>query len=61
MMFYISFALPALGIKLDACSRQIKSKYHLFVHMPGFYFGQCSELCGPNHGFMPINIEAAAV
>jgi len=33
----------------------------LTIHVPGTYFGQCSELCGPNHGFMPIVIHAQSL
>ena len=53
-MFCISFALPSLAVKIDASSWKIESTMHLFVNVPGTYFGQCSELCGPNHAFMPI-------
>jgi cytochrome c oxidase subunit 2 len=50
-----SFALPSLSIKIDAVPGRLNHN-PLFVNLPGFYFGQCSELCGPNHGFMPITI-----
>jgi len=55
-MFYIGFAIPSLGIKVDASPWKIKSKFHWSIQVPGLYFGQCSEICGPNHGFMPIQI-----
>jgi cytochrome c oxidase subunit 2 len=51
-----SFAVPQLGIKLDAVPGRI-NQVPLFVEIPGVYYGQCSELCGPNHGFMPITLE----
>lgn len=52
-----SFALPSLGVKLDACPGRLNSTSINFK-IPGTYIGQCSELCGPNHGFMPINITS---
>jgi len=50
-----SFAIPSLGIKVDAVPGRI-NQVPLSIQIPGLYFGQCSELCGPNHGFMPIQI-----
>ena len=55
-----SFAVPALGIKVDAIPGRLSS-FMVFVDRPGVFFGQCSELCGPMHGFMPIVIEAVSV
>jgi len=55
-----SFAIPQLGIKLDAVPGRI-NQIPLFIEIPGIYFGQCSELCGPNHGFMPITLEARSL
>ena len=52
-----SFAIPSLWYKLDAVPGRINEKV-LFIKEPGVYFGQCSELCGARHGFMPIVIEA---
>ena len=52
-----SFAVPSLWFKLDAVPGRINEKV-LFVKEPGVYYGQCSELCGVRHGFMPIAIEA---
>lgn len=52
-----SFAVPSLWFKLDAVPGRINEKV-LFVKEPGVYYGQCSELCGVRHGFMPIVIEA---
>ncbi len=48
-----SWALPSFGIKLDAVPGRLNAN-GLNTRVPGLYFGQCSELCGPNHGFMPI-------
>ncbi len=52
-----SFAVPALWYKLDAVPGRINEKV-LFIKEPGVYYGQCSELCGARHGFMPIVVEA---
>ncbi|MEP7223089.1 MAG: cytochrome c oxidase subunit II [Novosphingobium sp.] len=52
-----AFAIPALWFKLDAVPGRINEKV-LFINKPGVYYGQCSELCGARHGYMPIAIEA---
>jgi len=52
-----SFAMPSLWFKIDAVPGRINEKV-LFVKEPGVYYGQCSELCGARHGYMPIVIEA---
>lgn len=52
-----SFAVPSLWFKLDAVPGRINEKT-LFVEKPGVYYGQCSELCGAKHGYMPIAVEA---
>ncbi|MGE3690162.1 MAG: cytochrome c oxidase subunit II [Novosphingobium sp.] len=52
-----SFAVPSLWFKLDGNPGQLNEKV-LFVEKPGVYFGQCSELCGVRHGYMPIVVEA---
>src|SRR6185369_15645246 len=49
-----SFAVPAFWTKLDANPGQLNETW-VKVDRPGVYFGQCSELCGARHGFMPIN------
>ena len=51
-----SFAIPALGIKIDAVPGRINEGWTR-VQRKGVYYGQCSELCGVNHGFMPIALE----
>jgi len=51
-----SFALPNLGFKIDAIPGRL-NKFPLFIKREGVYYGQCSELCGVNHGFMPIIIK----
>ena len=52
-----SWAVPAFWIKLDAIPGRLNEKTFQ-IDKPGLYFGQCSELCGANHGFMPIAVEA---
>lgn len=52
-----SWAVPSLGIKVDAVPGRINQTF-LYINEPGRYFGQCSEICGANHGFMPIEIIA---
>ncbi len=52
-----SFSVPSLWFKLDAVPGRINEKM-LFIKVPGVYYGQCSELCGVRHGYMPIAVEA---
>jgi len=52
-----AFAVPSLWFKLDAIPGRLNEKV-LRVEKPGVYFGQCSELCGVKHGYMPIVVEA---
>jgi cytochrome c oxidase subunit 2 len=48
-----SWAVPSFGIKVDACPGRL-NQASLFIKRVGIYYGQCSEICGINHGFMPI-------
>jgi len=50
-----SFAVPALGIKIDAVPGRLNT-VSMYILELGHFYGQCSELCGVNHGFMPIEI-----
>ncbi|WP_435418138.1 cytochrome c oxidase subunit II [Parerythrobacter aurantius] len=52
-----AFAVPSLWFKLDAVPGRINEKM-LTINEPGIYYGQCSELCGARHGYMPIAVEA---
>ena len=52
-----SFAVPSLWFKMDAVPGRLNEKM-MQVDEPGIYYGQCSELCGARHGYMPIAIEA---
>lgn len=55
-----AFAVPSLGIKVDAVPGRLNVAY-LDIIREGIYFGQCSELCGVNHGYMPIKIVVVDV
>lgn len=50
-----SWAVPALGVKLDGCPGRL-NQTSLYIKRPGTFYGQCSEICGINHGFMPIAV-----
>nr|AKM70068.1 cytochrome oxidase subunit II [Myzus persicae] len=52
-----SWTIPSLAIKIDAIPGRM-NQINLFMNRPGMYFGQCSEICGINHSFMPIQIES---
>lgn len=54
-----SWAVPSLGVKLDTVPGRINETW-VSVNEPGLYYGQCSELCGVNHGFMPITVRAVS-
>lgn len=51
-----SWAIPSLGVKMDAMPGR-SSIVYIYIETPGIYYGQCSELCGVNHGFMPIEVH----
>lgn len=55
-----SWAIPSLGIKCDAIPGRL-NQTSLFIKREGLYYGQCSEICGVNHGFMPIVVEAVTL
>lgn len=52
-----AFAMPALGSKVDAVPGRTNETWFQ-IDEPGMYFGQCSELCGAGHAFMPLAIQA---
>jgi len=54
-----AFAVPSLWFKMDAVPGRLNEKL-LTIREPGVYYGQCSELCGSRHGYMPIAVEALA-
>jgi cytochrome c oxidase subunit 2 len=51
-----SWAVPSFGVKVDACPGRL-NQANLFINRMGTFYGQCSELCGVNHGFMPIAVD----
>lgn len=54
-----SWAVPALGVKIDGVPGRLNETW-THVTKEGIYYGQCSELCGKDHGFMPIAVEAVS-
>lgn len=51
-----SWTVPALGVKADAVPGRL-NQVNFYINRPGLFFGQCSEICGANHSFIPIAIE----
>lgn len=54
------WAVPSLGIKIDSIPGRLNQS-SILIQREGVYYGQCSELCGPYHGFIPIVVEALHV
>lgn len=54
------FAVPSLGLKLDGIPGRLNQTTAL-IQREGVYYGQCSEICGVYHGFMPIVVEAVSL
>nr|ACC95835.1 cytochrome oxidase subunit II [Anopheles kochi] len=52
-----SWTVPSLGVKVDATPGRL-NQINFLINRPGLFFGQCSEICGANHSFMPIVIES---
>nr|AAD47003.1 cytochrome oxidase II [Labidura riparia] len=55
-----SWAVPSLGVKIDATPGRL-NQTSFFMNRSGLFYGQCSEICGANHSFMPIVIESVPV
>ena len=55
-----SWTVPSLGIKIDAVPHRINSGI-IFLQRTGVWYGQCSEICGVNHGFMPISLNSFSI
>nr|AGP50577.1 cytochrome oxidase subunit 2 [Automolus melanopezus] len=53
-----SWAVPSLGVKTDAIPGRLNQTSFITTR-PGIFYGQCSEICGANHSFMPIVVESA--
>jgi cytochrome c oxidase subunit 2 len=54
------WAIPSAGIKIDACPGRL-NQTSLFFKRQGTFYGQCSEICGVNHSFMPIVVESTSL
>jgi cytochrome c oxidase subunit 2 len=54
------WGIAPLAMKMDACPGRL-NQTSLFIKREGVYYGQCSEICGVNHGFMPIVVEAVSL
>lgn len=52
-----AWAVPALGVKVDAVPGRL-NQLGFTINRPGVFYGQCSEICGANHSFIPIAIES---
>nr|YP_010287613.1 cytochrome c oxidase subunit II [Orybina regalis]UKT61944.1 cytochrome c oxidase subunit 2 [Orybina regalis] len=55
-----SWTIPSLGVKVDANPGRL-NQTNFFLNRPGIFYGQCSEICGANHSFMPIVIESISM
>lgn len=53
-----SWAIPSLNVKYDANPGRI-NRFIITANIPGVYYGQCSEICGANHAFIPIKLEVS--
>jgi cytochrome c oxidase subunit 2 len=54
-----AWAVPAFGVKFDAVPGRLNESW-VRITKEGTYYGQCSELCGSQHGFMPIMVKAVS-
>lgn len=55
-----SWTVPSLGVKIDATPGRL-NQTNIFINRSGLFYGQCSEICGTNHRFMPIVIESIPI
>nr|QUL60394.1 cytochrome c oxidase subunit II [Terrapotamon thungwa] len=55
-----SWTIPSLGVKADAVPGRL-NQVSFLINRPGLFLGQCSEICGANHSFMPIVIESVSI
>ncbi|RUS23413.1 Cupredoxin [Endogone sp. FLAS-F59071] len=55
-----SFAVPSLGLKIDAVPGRL-NQTSVLIEREGVFYGQCSEICGVQHAFMPVVIEAVSL
>nr|ALO71134.1 cytochrome c oxidase subunit 2 [Pselaphinae sp. 11 EF-2015] len=52
-----SWTIPSISVKVDAIPGRL-NQTNFFINQTGMFFGQCSEICGANHSFMPIVLES---
>jgi cytochrome c oxidase subunit 2 len=55
-----AWCVPSFGVKLDCVPGRL-NQVGLYIQREGTFYGQCSEICGVNHGFMPIVVEAVSL
>nr|YP_010238586.1 cytochrome c oxidase subunit II [Oestrus ovis]QTE20643.1 cytochrome c oxidase subunit II [Oestrus ovis] len=55
-----SWTVPSLGVKVDGTPGRL-NQTNMYMTRPGLFYGQCSEICGANHSFMPIVIESIPI
>nr|YP_010535716.1 cytochrome c oxidase subunit II [Ornithodoros tartakovskyi]UYB78667.1 cytochrome c oxidase subunit II [Ornithodoros tartakovskyi]UYB78680.1 cytochrome c oxidase subunit II [Ornithodoros tartakovskyi] len=55
-----SWTIPSIGVKMDAVPGRL-NQISTTMNRPGIFFGQCSEICGANHSFMPISMEVTSL
>nr|YP_010702011.1 cytochrome c oxidase subunit II [Dexia tenuiforceps]WCL18799.1 cytochrome c oxidase subunit II [Dexia tenuiforceps] len=55
-----SWTIPNLGVKVDGTPGRL-NQINFLINRPGVFYGQCSEICGANHSFMPIVIESIPI
>ena len=55
-----SFTIPSLGVKADAVPGRL-NQVSFFIKRPGIFYGQCSEICGSEHSFMPIVVKGVSL
>nr|YP_010381646.1 cytochrome c oxidase subunit II [Symplana lii]UDL72021.1 cytochrome c oxidase subunit 2 [Symplana lii] len=55
-----SWTIQSLGVKMDAIPGRLNQS-SIMLKKPGVFFGQCSEICGMNHSFMPISLESISM
>ena len=55
-----SWAVPSLGLKVDAVPGRL-NQLSTYLERPGLFYGQCSEICGANHSFMPVSVQVLCV
>ena len=55
-----SIAVPSMGIKMDGIPGRL-NQLTTYIRRGGVYYGQCSEICGANHSFMPVVVEGVAM